>query len=171
MSVRVLLSNKDIGRVIGEGGKDISYIRETCKAVLHISEMVKGLRERILTIKGLEEQVMAALEHVVPKLIHTDGDASEERAENELNVVLLVPNIMAGRIIGKGGEKIKSIKQTSGCAVNVANDALEGSTERKVRCVREWSGVRTAIINFGVPAPHSRHVFATGLLCVRFSRN
>jgi len=145
MSVRVLLSNKDIGRVIGEGGKDISYIRETCKAVLHISEMVKGLRERILTIKGLEEQVMAALEHVVPKLIHTDGDASEERAENELNVVLLVPNIMAGRIIGKGGEKIKSIKQTSGCAVNVANDALEGSTERKVTLTGSTEAIVAAL--------------------------
>ncbi len=123
------MSNKDIGRVIGEGGRDISHIRETCQAVLHISEMVKGLRERILTVKGLEEQVNAALEHVVPKLFHPD----EEMAENDVTMVLLVPNIMAGRIIGKGGDKIKTIKQTSGCGVNVANEALDGSTERKVR--------------------------------------
>lgn len=41
-----------------------------------------------------------------------------------LQLSLLVPNIMAGRIIGKGGEKIKAIKLSSNCNVNVANEPI-----------------------------------------------
>ena len=37
ISVRVLSSNKDIGKLIGENGRDIAAIREQCEAMLHIS--------------------------------------------------------------------------------------------------------------------------------------
>lgn len=74
LSVRILSTNKDIGKVIGEHGRDISLIREQCQAVLHISELTKGIRERVLTIKGTPSQVGAAFERVCPKLIEQDKD-------------------------------------------------------------------------------------------------
>jgi len=106
---------------------------------LHISELTKGVCERILTIKGTPEQVGSAFEMVCPKLVEAEAE------KNEITLTLLVPNIMAGRIIGKGGEKIKSIKQNSGCNINVANDPIENSTERKVTLTGSTDSVLAAL--------------------------
>lgn len=151
ISVRVLSSNKDIGKLIGENGRDISQIRDSCQAVLHISELNKGVRERILTIKGTADQISAAFDMIAPKLgaaaassssssssseAATPDAATDGTKAGELTLVLLVPNIMAGRIIGKGGEKIKTIKADSGANVNVANDPIVRAAQFRIRCHR-----------------------------------
>ena len=45
---------------------------------------------------------------------------------------LLLPIVLTGRVIGKGGERIKAIKEESGALISIANDPLENTTERKV---------------------------------------
>jgi predicted RNA-binding protein YlqC (UPF0109 family) len=50
VSIRILSSNTDIGKLIGATGREISELRDQCAAVLHISELNKGVRERILSI-------------------------------------------------------------------------------------------------------------------------
>jgi predicted RNA-binding protein YlqC (UPF0109 family) len=154
ISVRVLSSNKDIGKLIGENGRDISQIRDSCQAVLHISELIKLVRERILTIKGTADQISAAFDMIAPKLAAAaaasasssseaatpDAAASGDKA-SELTLTLLVPNIMAGRIIGKGGEKIKGIKADSGANVNVANEPVVRVGESMGKCRLLFSDV------------------------------
>lgn len=45
---------------------------------------------------------------------------------------LIVPATQCGSIIGKGGSKIKEIRETSGASIQVASDMLPNSTERTV---------------------------------------
>lgn len=162
LAIRVLSSNKDIGKLIGENGRDIAAIREQCAAVLHISELSKGVRERVLTVKGTVEQIAQVFEQVCPRLVQGPVDAaaaaaaddaaatpnggkSHTLAEGELCLVLLLPNIMAGRVIGKSGEKVKSIKADSGANVNVANDPIEHTTERRVAITGVPAAVQSAV--------------------------
>jgi predicted RNA-binding protein YlqC (UPF0109 family) len=152
LSVRILSSNKDIGKLIGEHGRDISAVREQCAAVLHISELNKGVRERILTIKGNAEQIEDAFVRVTPKFALAAVAAAEEEdpqtpvqpEQVEMTVTLLIPNLMAGRIIGKAGEKIKSIKQESGANVSVANEPIDNTTERRVMITGTCQAVQAA---------------------------
>lgn len=45
---------------------------------------------------------------------------------------LIVPATQCGSIIGKGGAKIKEIRESSGASIQVASDMLPNSTERVV---------------------------------------
>jgi poly(rC)-binding protein 2/3/4 len=45
---------------------------------------------------------------------------------------LIVPATQCGSIIGKGGAKIKEIRESSGASIQVASDMLPSSTERTV---------------------------------------
>ena len=102
--------------------------------MLHISELTKGVRERVLTIKGSVEQVASAFALVCPKLVETEPESGGDVSQ-DITIALLVPNIMAGRIIGKGGEKIKTIKQNTNCSINVANDPIVRARVFVVLCV------------------------------------
>ncbi len=81
------------------------------------AELSKGVRDRVLTVKGTVEQIAQVFEHVCPRLVQGPADAAAAAAddaaatphggkvhtlaEGELCLVLLLPNIMAGRVIGK----------------------------------------------------------------------
>lgn len=49
-----------------------------------------------------------------------------------LNVKLIVPASQCGTLIGKGGSKIKEIKDSTGASMQVAADMLPNSSERVV---------------------------------------
>ncbi|XP_014866816.1 PREDICTED: poly(rC)-binding protein 3-like [Poecilia mexicana] len=55
---------------------------------------------------------------------------------------LVIPASQCGSLIGKGGSKIKEIRETTGAQVQVAGDLLPNSTEREVTI----SGGQDAII-------------------------
>lgn len=45
---------------------------------------------------------------------------------------LIVPASQCGSLIGKGGSKIKEIREVTGASIQVASDMLPNSTERAV---------------------------------------
>ncbi|XP_023999718.1 poly(rC)-binding protein 3, partial [Salvelinus sp. IW2-2015] len=55
---------------------------------------------------------------------------------------LVIPASQCGSLIGKGGSKIKEIRETTGAQVQVAGDLLPNSTERGVTI----SGTQDAVI-------------------------
>ena len=51
---------------------------------------------------------------------------------SQITIKLVVPASQCGSLIGKGGAKIKEIRESSGCSVQVASEMLPNSTERAV---------------------------------------
>lgn len=45
---------------------------------------------------------------------------------------MIVPTGQCGSIIGKGGFRIKEIRENTGCNVKIANELLPGSTEKLI---------------------------------------
>ena len=69
---------------------------------------------------------------------------------------MIVPTGQCGSIIGKGGFRIKEIRENTGCNVKIANDLLPGSTEKLItlygeprvieECVKAICQVRLTIL-------------------------
>uniref|UniRef100_A0A672G5H6 Poly(rC) binding protein 4 n=1 Tax=Salarias fasciatus TaxID=181472 RepID=A0A672G5H6_SALFA len=110
----------------------VKRIREESRARINISE--GSSPERIVTITGPTECVFRAFSMMSCRL--------EEMKPPVTFLRLVVPASQCGSLIGKGGAKIKEIRETTGAQVQVAGDLLPNSTEREVTV----SGSQDAVV-------------------------
>uniref|UniRef100_A0A3Q0S9V9 Poly(rC) binding protein 4 n=1 Tax=Amphilophus citrinellus TaxID=61819 RepID=A0A3Q0S9V9_AMPCI len=101
--------------------------------------------ERIITITGPTDCVFRAFTMITFKLeedltaLVANGTVT---SKPPVTLRLVIPASQCGSLIGKGGSKIKEIRETTGAQVQVAGDLLPNSTEREVTI----SGSQDAII-------------------------
>ncbi|XP_077948756.1 poly(rC)-binding protein 4 isoform X3 [Gasterosteus aculeatus] len=143
LTLRLLMHGKEVGSIIGKKGETVKRIREESSARINISE--GSCPERIITITGPTDCVLRAFSMIAAKL---EEDLSALVANGTVtsrppvSLRLVIPASQCGSLIGKGGSKIKEIRETTGAQVQVAGDLLPNSTEREVTI----SGSQDAII-------------------------
>ncbi|XP_069371327.1 poly(rC)-binding protein 4 isoform X2 [Paralichthys olivaceus] len=143
LTLRLLMHGKEVGSIIGKKGETVKRIREESSARINISE--GSCPERIITITGPTDCVFRAFTMITFKL---EEDLSALVANGTVTskppvtLRLVIPASQCGSLIGKGGSKIKEIRETTGAQVQVAGDLLPNSTEREVTI----SGSQDAII-------------------------
>jgi transcription antitermination factor NusA-like protein len=126
VTLRMIIPGKEIGVIIGKGGETINQIRQDSQAKIFITDA--SVPERVITVTGNEQGVCSAYELMCCKL-----EAGEDGNQTKnLNLRLVVPAAQCGSIIGKGGSKVKEIRDTTHASINVAQDLLPGSNERCV---------------------------------------
>jgi len=138
LTLRMLMSGKEVGPIIGKGGEIINAIREEAGAKIHISD--GSCPERVITVTGPTDTIFKAYSLICKKLEDEDlarlerrsGEREEEGRKEGLSLRLVIPASQCGSLIGKGGSKIKEIREVTGCSVQVASDPLPASTERMV---------------------------------------
>ncbi|KAF2369092.1 K domain type 1 [Trinorchestia longiramus] len=101
--LRLLIQAKTAGSIIGKGGSNISRLRSEYPATITIPDCPGP--ERVLTVRGDYSIVLKVLEEVLNAL------AEAIPRTDESDVRLLVHQSQAGAIIGKGGEKIKELRE------------------------------------------------------------
>ncbi|XP_062400821.1 poly(rC)-binding protein 4 [Sardina pilchardus] len=143
LTLRLLMHGKEVGSIIGKKGETVKRIREESSARINISE--GSCPERIITITGPTECVFRAFTMITVKLeedltaLVANGTVS---SKPPVTLRLVIPASQCGSLIGKGGSKIKEIRESTGAQVQVAGDLLPNSTERGVTI----SGTQDAII-------------------------
>ncbi|XP_072308174.1 poly(rC)-binding protein 4 isoform X2 [Eucyclogobius newberryi] len=143
LTLRLLMHGKEVGSIIGKKGETVKRIREESSARINISE--GSCPERIITITGPTDCVFRAFTMIAFKL---EEDLTALVANGTMTnkppvtLRLVIPASQCGSLIGKGGSKIKEIRETTGAQVQVAGDLLPNSTEREVTI----SGSQDAII-------------------------
>ncbi|XP_035376115.1 poly(rC)-binding protein 4 isoform X4 [Electrophorus electricus] len=143
LTLRLLMHGKEVGSIIGKKGETVKRIREESSARVNISE--GSCPERIITITGPTECVFRAFTMITIKLeedlvaLVANGTVT---SKPPVTLRLVIPASQCGSLIGKGGSKIKEIRETTGAQVQVAGDLLPNSTERGVTI----SGSQEAII-------------------------
>ncbi|XP_068450143.1 poly(rC)-binding protein 4 isoform X1 [Clinocottus analis] len=143
LTLRLLMHGKEVGSIIGKKGETVKRIREESSARINISE--GSCPERIITITGQTDCVFRAFTMITFKLeedlsaLVANGTVS---SKPPVTLRLVIPASQCGSLIGKGGSKIKEIRETTGAQVQVAGDLLPNSTEREVTI----SGSQDAII-------------------------
>ncbi|XP_028308071.1 poly(rC)-binding protein 4 isoform X1 [Gouania willdenowi] len=133
LTLRLLMHGKEVGSIIGKKGETVKRIREESSARVNISE--GSCPERIITITGSTDSVFRAFTMITYKLeedlsaLVTNGTIS---SKPPVTLRLVIPASQCGSLIGKGGAKIKEIRESTGAQIQVAGDLLPNSTERGV---------------------------------------
>ncbi|XP_056278525.1 poly(rC)-binding protein 4 isoform X1 [Pseudoliparis swirei] len=133
LTLRLLMHGKEVGSIIGKKGETVKRIREESSARVNISE--GSCPERIITITGSTDCVFRAFTMITYKLeedltaLVANGTIS---SKPPVTLRLVIPASQCGSLIGKGGAKIKEIRESTGAQIQVAGDLLPNSTERGV---------------------------------------
>ncbi|KAM3842928.1 poly(rC)-binding protein 3 isoform 3-T3 [Diretmus argenteus] len=143
LTIRLLMHGKEVGSIIGKKGETVKKMREESGARINISE--GNCPERIVTITGPTDAIFKAFAMIAYKFeedIINSMSSSPATSKPPVTLRLVVPASQCGSLIGKGGSKIKEMRESTGAQVQVAGDMLPNSTERAVTI----SGTPDAII-------------------------
>uniref|UniRef100_A0A8C0L479 Poly(rC) binding protein 3 n=1 Tax=Canis lupus dingo TaxID=286419 RepID=A0A8C0L479_CANLU len=144
LTIRLLMHGKVRSpRPPSRKGETVKKMREESGARINISE--GNCPERIVTITGPTDAIFKAFAMIAYKFeedIINSMSNSPATSKPPVTLRLVVPASQCGSLIGKGGSKIKEIRESTGAQVQVAGDMLPNSTERAVTI----SGTPDAII-------------------------
>jgi transcription antitermination factor NusA-like protein len=145
VTLRMLMAGKDVGNIIGKGGETISSLREESGTKISINEgscigkkyiSDESCPERIITVSGTIKDSFKAFTMIFKKMEEKEDTktniGTSFSKKNKHTSHFIVPSCQCGALIGKGGSKIKHIREVTGASVQVASDLLPGSTERLV---------------------------------------
>ncbi|KTG31561.1 hypothetical protein cypCar_00043340 [Cyprinus carpio] len=117
----------------GMKGESVKKMREESGARINISE--GNCPERIITLAGPTTAIFKAFSMIIEKLeedISSSMSNSTATSKPPVTLRIVVPASQCGSLIGKGGCKIKEIRESTGAQVQVAGDMLPNSTERAI---------------------------------------
>lgn len=140
---RLLVPGNAAGSIIGQKGEFIRRIRDTCKtgAYLRVPEMPLSSERLVLITCELDDIpiIIRQLCRPIFKALKEDPAIPDDHSRE---ILLLINSQQAGRIVGKGGEKLKTIRLETGCErFKIYKDRLPFSEER----VCEIRGTEDAI--------------------------
>ncbi|KAJ5460625.1 uncharacterized protein N7458_002177 [Penicillium daleae] len=130
--IRAVISSPEAATVIGKGGENVSQIRRMSGAKCTVSDYSRGAVERILTVSGAQDAVAKAFGLIIRTLNNEPIDAPSTAQSKTYPLRLLIPHILIGSIIGKGGSRIREIQEASGARLNASDTCLPLSTERSL---------------------------------------
>ncbi|XP_075232145.1 poly(rC)-binding protein mub isoform X5 [Lycorma delicatula] len=139
LTIRLIMQGKEVGSIIGRKGEIVKRFREESGAKINISD--GSCPERIVTVTGPTNAIFKAFTLICKKFeefvfryqfqeMQNGGGGGGPRPPITLR--LIVPASQCGSLIGKGGSKIKEIREVTGASIQVASDMLPNSTERAV---------------------------------------
>lgn len=130
--IRAVISSPEAATVIGKGGENVSQIRRLSGAKCTVSDYSRGAVERILTVSGPQDAVAKAFGLIIRTLNDEPLDTPSTAQSKTYPLRLLIPHILIGSIIGKGGGRIREIQEASGARLNASDACLPLSTERSL---------------------------------------
>ncbi|XP_037034931.1 poly(rC)-binding protein 3 isoform X2 [Bradysia coprophila] len=135
LTIRLIMQGKEVGSIIGKKGEIVKRFREESGATINISD--GSCPERIVTVSGSTNAIFKAFSLITKKFEEwcsqfNENGTSGGGGKTQIPIRLIVPASQCGSLIGKGGSKIKEIRDTTGCSVQVASEMLPNSTERAV---------------------------------------
>ncbi|PSR97555.1 hypothetical protein BD289DRAFT_450889 [Coniella lustricola] len=130
--IRAVITSPEAATIIGKGGENVSKIRQMSNAKCTVSDYQKGAIERILTVSGSVDAVAKAFGLIIRTLNNEPLVEASNPQSKTYPLRLLIPSILIGSIIGKGGARIKEIQEASGARLNASDSVLPLSTERSL---------------------------------------
>ncbi|KAI5306050.1 hypothetical protein KEM56_002416 [Ascosphaera pollenicola] len=130
--IRAIISMAEAATCIGKNGENVSQIRRLSGAKCTVSEYQRNAVERILTVSGPQDAVAKAFGLIIRTLNNEPLEAPSTAQSKTYPLRLLIPHILIGSIIGKGGTRIREIQDASGARLNASDACLPLSTERSL---------------------------------------
>ncbi|RDA82415.1 hypothetical protein CP532_5966, partial [Ophiocordyceps camponoti-leonardi (nom. inval.)] len=151
--MQIMVPDRTVGLIIGRGGETIRDLQERSGCHINIvgeSKSVNGLRP--VNLIGTVEAAARAKDfimEIVDSDTRGDGPAVKKAppaagrteapprevgggGQDKVNDVIYVPSDAVGMIIGKGGETIRDMQNSTGCKINVAPSSGSGEVQREI---------------------------------------
>jgi len=129
--IRLMVVGHVSGALIGKGGENMRRLRETHG--VKITGLSSRAAERVLQMDGECTKCLNVIEELLPVMM---GDAryspTSDGKGSPAEVNILVNTELAGRIVGKGGSKMREVSEATGCKMKVFPKCLPNSNERVV---------------------------------------
>ncbi|CAL1284769.1 unnamed protein product [Larinioides sclopetarius] len=138
VDVRFLVQSKNAGAIIGKGGSNINRLRTEFTASVTVPDCPGP--ERILAIVADVDTLGEILLDVLPKL---DDYSHHRNMEFDCELRMLLHQSHAGCLIGKGGSRIKELREKTGAQIKIFSNCCPNSTERIVQI----SGYPNVVVN------------------------
>ncbi|XP_042903287.1 heterogeneous nuclear ribonucleoprotein K isoform X3 [Parasteatoda tepidariorum] len=138
VDVRFLVQSKNAGAIIGKSGSNINRLRTDFSASVTVPDCPGP--ERILAIVADIETLGDILLDVLPKL---EDYAHNRSMEFDCELRMLLHQSHAGCLIGKGGSRIKELREKTGSQIKIFTNCCPNSTERIVQI----SGYPNVVVN------------------------
>ncbi|XP_076253019.1 poly(rC)-binding protein mub isoform X6 [Rhynchophorus ferrugineus] len=136
LTIRLIMQGKEVGSIIGKKGEIVKRFREESGAKINISD--GSCPERIVTVTGSTSAIFKAFTLICKKFeewcsqFQDNSNSGSGVPRPPITLRLIVPASQCGSLIGKGGSKIKEIREVTGASIQVASEMLPNSTERAV---------------------------------------
>ena len=129
---RIRIPSDKVGILIGEGGNTLRMIRSVSGANVFVDpKPPHGAKERIVIITGNNEEVVEAARKLVEKI--TKQKEKVRQPQDVRPFEMMIPGNLVGKIVGKGGEVIKSLQKETGAKINVIQDGHDYAMEKPLR--------------------------------------
>ncbi|NWI84097.1 PCBP2 protein, partial [Dryoscopus gambensis] len=135
LTIRLLMHGKEVGSIIGKVTRALRWRLPSPQSGARINISEGNCPERIITLAGPTNAIFKAFAMIIDKLeedISSSMTNSTAASRPPVTLRLVVPASQCGSLIGKGGCKIKEIRESTGAQVQVAGDMLPNSTERAI---------------------------------------
>lgn len=127
--MRLLIPSKVAGSIIGKGGNNINRLRTDFNAVVQVPDCSGP--ERVVSISGTDQDTAVKIvEQIVPCL-----EEFFSSGKGEVDIRLLVHQSLAGCVIGKGGSKVKELREKTSAKIKIFGNCCPQSTDRVVSIV------------------------------------
>lgn len=136
--IDIIIPHAVIGLVIGKGGENIKRIQNETGATVRVDpNTVDEKGNKVCTITGTKKAVEDAHNQVASVIENASTNKRPRMAvEGTDQYRMKIPASRTGAIIGKGGETIKSIKQQSGCDIELDKGSKDCGPEESVFIIR-----------------------------------
>ena len=164
-TMQIMVPDRTVGLIIGRGGETIRDLQERSGCHVNIvgeQKSVNGLRP--VNLIGSREAAAKAKD-LIMEIVESDSKNAAEKGRapppkdagkdfgygggagsggDKINDSIYVPSEAVGMIIGKGGETIKDMQNTTGCKINVSQSNGPGETEREIGLVGSKDSIERA---------------------------
>lgn len=170
-SMQIMVPDRTVGLIIGRGGETIRDLQERSGCHVNIvgeNKSVNGLRP--VNLIGSREAAAKAKD-LIMEIVESDSKSQSEKQRGPPQREpardtgyggavgagvyggnsaggdkdsIFVPSEAVGMIIGKGGETIKDMQNTTGCKINVSPSSGAGEIEREIGLVGSRDAINAA---------------------------
>ncbi|KAI2611729.1 uncharacterized protein GGS25DRAFT_207433 [Hypoxylon fragiforme] len=164
--MQIMVPDRTVGLIIGRGGETIRDLQERSGCHINIvseSQSVEGLRPvNLIGPENAAEQAKELILEIVasdsrnvnnsndgnraraPRVDHGHDNAQVGGGGDKVNDSIYVPSEAVGMIIGRGGETIREMQNTTSCKINVSQSSGPGEVEREIGLVGSRDAINRA---------------------------
>jgi len=133
ITLKLLLSGEEVKYLFGAEEVLLNQLRQQTGSNIQLTE--PGPHERVLSIAGPLDSVVKAFGLVCRKLWEFVVSLSDPNNPKMLVLRLAVHNSQCSMIIGKGGTKVREMRELTGANVNIGQEVLPESNEKSVEVI------------------------------------